>query len=151
MNNYEIYHNWNGNPNMTEALLWNINWVSFSWQTFTVAPCGLDFSSSPTNWQSPQANKIQNGLLFIRANCFSPMIACKDLLCHSLQCIVGFASKAAYCSFCEYLYQPPQLRNSAYTNQIVVKNLVRLVAQWWTFSGSHLLRMYFGVFQPSVA
>ena len=34
-------------------------------------------------------------------------------------------------------------------NQIVVKNL-RIVAQWWTSSEGHLLRLYFGVFQPSV-
>ena len=34
-------------------------------------------------------------------------------------------------------------------NQIVVKNL-RIVAQWLTLSESHLLRLYFGVFQPSV-
>ena len=35
-------------------------------------------------------------------------------------------------------------------NQIAVKNL-RIVAQWWTSAEGHLLRMYFGVFQPSVA
>ena len=34
-------------------------------------------------------------------------------------------------------------------NQIVVKNL-GIVAQWWTSSEGHLLRLYFGVFQPSV-
>ena len=34
-------------------------------------------------------------------------------------------------------------------NQIVVKNL-RIVAQWWTSSEGRLLRLYFGVFQPSV-
>ena len=34
-------------------------------------------------------------------------------------------------------------------NQIVVQ-ILRIVAQWWTFSESHLLRLYFGVFQPSV-
>ena len=34
-------------------------------------------------------------------------------------------------------------------SQIVVKNL-RIVAQWWTSSEGHLLRLYFGVFQPSV-
>ena len=34
-------------------------------------------------------------------------------------------------------------------NQIVVKNL-RIVAQWWTSSEGHLLRLYFGVFQPSL-
>ena len=37
------------------------------------------------------------------------------------------------------------------TNQIVGKNL-RIVAQWWTSSDGHLLRLrlHFGVFQPSV-
>ena len=34
-------------------------------------------------------------------------------------------------------------------NQIVVKNL-RIVAQWWTLSEGHLLRLYLGVLQPSV-
>ena len=34
-------------------------------------------------------------------------------------------------------------------SQIVVKNL-RIVAQWWTLSESHLLRLNFVVFQPSV-
>ena len=32
-------------------------------------------------------------------------------------------------------------------NQIVRKNL-SIVAQWWTLCESHLLRLYFGVFQP---
>ena len=34
-------------------------------------------------------------------------------------------------------------------NQIVGKNR-RIVAQWWTLCESHLLRLYFSVFQPSV-
>ena len=34
-------------------------------------------------------------------------------------------------------------------NQIVVKNL-RIVAQWWTSSEGHLMRLYFSVLQPSV-
>ena len=34
-------------------------------------------------------------------------------------------------------------------NQIVGWNL-RIVAHWWTLCKSHLLRLYFGVFQPSV-
>ena len=34
-------------------------------------------------------------------------------------------------------------------HQIVVNNL-RILAQRWTLSESHLLRLYFGVFQPSV-
>ena len=34
-------------------------------------------------------------------------------------------------------------------NQIVGKNL-SIVAQWWTLCESHLLRLYFSVFQPSV-
>ena len=34
-------------------------------------------------------------------------------------------------------------------NQIFVKNL-RILAQWWTLCESHLMRLYFGVFQPSV-
>ena len=32
---------------------------------------------------------------------------------------------------------------------MVVKN-PRIVAQWWTSSEGHLLRLYFGVFRPSV-
>ena len=35
------------------------------------------------------------------------------------------------------------------TNQIVGKNL-KIVAQWWPLRESHLLRLYTGVFQPSV-
>ena len=34
-------------------------------------------------------------------------------------------------------------------NQILVKNL-RIITQLWTLSEGHLLRLYFGVFQPSV-
>ena len=34
-------------------------------------------------------------------------------------------------------------------NQQVVKNL-RIIAQWWTSSEGHLLRLCFGVFQLSV-
>ena len=43
-------------------------------------------------------------------------------------------------------WPPPDKRG---TNQIVVKNL-RIVAQWWALCESHLLRLYFGVFQSSV-
>ena len=44
---------------------------------------------------------------------------------------------------------PPPCPTHHCKNQIVVKNL-RIVARWWTLSEGHLLRLSFGVFQPSV-
>ena len=50
-----------------------------------------------------------------------------------------------------YFSERAQVWQASYLckTQIVVQN-IRIVAQWWTSSEDHLLRLYFGVVQPSV-
>ena len=50
-----------------------------------------------------------------------------------------------------YAKQPPKIKFmiKLCKNQIVSRNL-RIVAHWWTLCESHLLRLYYGIFQPSV-
>ena len=55
-----------------------------------------------------------------------------------------FLSRSVLCFFISV-----DIHTTHCKNQIVGRNL-RIVAHWWTLWKSHLLRLYFGVFQPSV-
>ena len=131
LNTRSIWANMNISPDQCFRISTKRQTTGSRWVNINVSP---DKNRSPDQIKSPDerthwVNNAHHSLL------------------HSQWCLGTICGKLFFSSSPSFSFFSAIFLNCK--NQIVDQNL-RIVAHWWTLCESHLLRLYFGIFQPSV-